>query len=208
MLQVAPSNSPDCMLWAPGVLGEEVFFWNGDGIEHVRTCDALPTSLKLLLLYFSGRWCPVCQEFDPQLIVAYHGLKALPEGSDFELVWISCDASDRAYQEHFQSLAAGVMGTILAVAWSIPLLDSISLHYKVEGMPTLLVVDALQGKVINNTGRDDILACLACLTEPAMPATPMSASWSASSHRPQFDHLIASWMEQRRKKQHEWILNE
>ncbi|CAE8612398.1 unnamed protein product [Polarella glacialis] len=120
-------------------------------LECVQAVDVLVPNLKLLLLYFSGRWCPVCSEFDALLRETFTSLKALPESADIELVWISLDVSQDAYTTHLRKL-----GSTLAVGWSPERIEEVTVRYSVQGIPCLLVLDAQDGKVISPIGREDV----------------------------------------------------
>lgn len=116
--------------------------------------DAIPSTVRLLLLYFSGRWCPLCQSFDDVMLDVHQGLKALSadDGPGIELVFVSCDVSEPAYKSHLQGLSG-----IFAVEWSSANLDDIMQHFNVEGVPALLVLDARDGSVLSKVGREDVL---------------------------------------------------
>eukprot|EP00747_Dinoflagellata_sp_TGD_P057965 gnl/TRDRNA2_/TRDRNA2_150896_c0_seq2.p1 gnl/TRDRNA2_/TRDRNA2_150896_c0~~gnl/TRDRNA2_/TRDRNA2_150896_c0_seq2.p1 ORF type:complete len:208 (+),score=43.92 gnl/TRDRNA2_/TRDRNA2_150896_c0_seq2:52-675(+) len=126
---------PPGLPWAAQTLGSVLAF-SGAGeadevvLDTAHIDEALPASLKFVLLYFSGRWCPLCQEFDTIVRDVYASLKALPEGHDLELVWVSCDVSEAAYKEHLGAL----------------------------GIPALLVLDAAKGRLLTADGREDIYA--------------------------------------------------
>ena len=57
-----------------------------DKLCSISTAQVLPNTLKLVLLYFSGRWCPICAEFDNVLRDVCASLKSLPERADMEFV--------------------------------------------------------------------------------------------------------------------------
>eukprot|EP00747_Dinoflagellata_sp_TGD_P057966 gnl/TRDRNA2_/TRDRNA2_150896_c0_seq3.p1 gnl/TRDRNA2_/TRDRNA2_150896_c0~~gnl/TRDRNA2_/TRDRNA2_150896_c0_seq3.p1 ORF type:complete len:231 (+),score=46.32 gnl/TRDRNA2_/TRDRNA2_150896_c0_seq3:52-744(+) len=149
---------PPGLPWAAQTLGSVLAF-SGAGeadevvLDTAHIDEALPASLKFVLLYFSGRWCPLCQEFDTIVRDVYASLKALPEGHDLELVWVSCDVSEAAYKEHL-----GALGNVFAVEWSPFRLDEIVRHFDVTGIPALLVLDAAKGRLLTADGREDIYA--------------------------------------------------
>lgn len=122
-----------------------------DGFKSVQTSIVLPKTLKLLLVYFSGRWCPMCQAFDVMMRKVYEGLKALPESSDLELVWISCDLSEEAHHAHLKTLRV-----MLGASWSPSRLAKFTERWGVKAIPSLLVLDAHSGKSITSSGSEDI----------------------------------------------------
>eukprot|EP00931_Biecheleriopsis_adriatica_P026119 TRINITY_DN15921_c0_g1_i2.p1 TRINITY_DN15921_c0_g1~~TRINITY_DN15921_c0_g1_i2.p1 ORF type:complete len:278 (+),score=66.02 TRINITY_DN15921_c0_g1_i2:36-869(+) len=122
-----------------------------ENITRVRTAHVLPKTLKLLLLYFSGRWCSICSQFDVVLREVYDGLKALPESADLELVWMSCDLSEEAYRHHLKKL-----GIVLGSSWSPKRIQECTKRWNLQAIPSLLVLDAVSGRVIRMNGREDI----------------------------------------------------
>lgn len=122
-----------------------------DDFSYVQTSIVLPKTLKLLLIYFSGRWCPMCQGFDAMMRKVYEGLKALPESSDLELVWISCDLSEEAHHAHLKKL-----GVMLGASWSPSRLQKFTERWGIKAIPSLLVLDAYSGKPITSNGNEDV----------------------------------------------------
>lgn len=135
-----------------------------EAMETVQLCDALSDKLRVVLLYFSGGWCPLCVEFDKQLREAYSGLKTLPESGDVELIWVSCDLSEALYKEHLRQL-----GEVLAVPWGRTHLEQVAERFEVCGIPTLLILNAATGEVVNDSGREDIVEFSALLKRPSSP---------------------------------------
>eukprot|EP00930_Biecheleria_cincta_P016950 TRINITY_DN13610_c0_g1_i3.p1 TRINITY_DN13610_c0_g1~~TRINITY_DN13610_c0_g1_i3.p1 ORF type:complete len:222 (-),score=41.30 TRINITY_DN13610_c0_g1_i3:243-908(-) len=121
-----------------------------DGFSYVQTSIVLPPTLKLLLVYFSGRWCPTCQQFDVMMKKVYEGLKALPESSYLELVWVSCDLSEEAHRAHLKRL-----GVMLGAPWSPKRLQMFTERWGVNAIPGLLVLDAITGHPITSNGSED-----------------------------------------------------
>ncbi|CAE7873612.1 hetM [Symbiodinium sp. KB8] len=117
----------------------------------VRTLHAIPSALKLLVLYFSGRWCPACTEFDSVIKDVYAGLKSLEESSDIEVVWVSCDLSEDTYKMHMKRI-----GSLLGAVWSPKRLQELSDRWKVKAIPAALVLDARDGRIVTATARRDM----------------------------------------------------
>jgi len=181
------------------MLGEELCFLGNAGnlnsdtvkLDTVAVAEALPNSLSLVLLYFSGRWCPLCSKFDDALRDVYCGLKELDESGDIELVFVSCDVSEAAYRSHLQSL-----GSMLAVQWAPARLDEITRHFNVEGAPALLILDAVDGVVVTSTGREDIMEHH---VPTNVPATAVSQPFLGRSD-PMVVSLKFSWGQDQRQK--------
>eukprot|EP00439_Symbiodinium_sp_Y106_P011340 s5596_g1.t1 len=122
-----------------------------DKQSTVRTSHAIPSGLKLIVLYFSGRWCPACTEFDPVIRDVYAGLKSLEESSDIEIVWVSCDLSEDTYKIHMKRI-----GALLGAVWSPKRLQELADRWKVKAIPTALVLDARDGRIVTATARRDM----------------------------------------------------
>lgn len=109
---------------------------------------------KTIGIYFSAHWCPPCRAFTPQLAKTYTDLKAA--GKPFEVVFASSDQSASQFKEYFA-----------AMPWlAVPFEDrdrknKLSKHYKVEGIPTLVIVDGDTGDTITRNGRMRVGADLA-----------------------------------------------
>merc|ERR1712159_503876 len=96
-------------------------------------------------LYFSAHWCPPCRQFTPKLATVYNEIKAA--GHDFEIVFISSDANDAAFNEYH------------GMPWlAMPFVnrtnkEECNKKYDVEGIPTLVLLDASTGDTIKSNGR-------------------------------------------------------
>merc|ERR1719355_95571 len=92
---------------------------------------------KRVALYFSAHWCPPCRGFTPQLAKAYtDNLQA----KGMEIVFVSSDKSQGEFDEYFKTMP-----------WlGLPfdersLKNSLSKKYKVQGIPTLVIIDGATG---------------------------------------------------------------
>jgi len=118
------------------------------GTETVTTAAALKG--KTVGIYFSAHWCPPCRGFTPKLAERYKELKA--KGEAFEIVFVSSDRDDEAFKEYFASMP-----------WlALPFADrdtkaALSKKFKVNGIPSLILLDADSGEVINKEGRAVIM---------------------------------------------------
>ena len=102
---------------------------------------------KAVALYFSAHWCPPCRGFTPQLAKWYtDDLKA----KGLEVVFVSSDEDEDAFKSYFGEMP-----------WTaLPFADrerkkTLSSTYGVEGIPTLVILDA-QGNIINKNARNAI----------------------------------------------------
>jgi nucleoredoxin len=99
---------------------------------------------KLIALYFSGRWCPSCRKFTPELVDYYNRVAAAhPE---FEVVFVSSDRSAPAMEEYMRDTK---------MPWPAVKYEKIAekeelKKYAGSGIPCLVLVDA-SGKVISDS---------------------------------------------------------
>eukprot|EP00913_Durusdinium_trenchii_P014948 g14022.t1 len=89
---------------------------------------------KHLGLYFSAHWCPPCRAFTPQLAKWYAGVKK-ELGDKFEIVFCSGDRDDENW-----------------CALPFDRKDDLDGIYKIEGIPTFLIVDQ-EGNIVTKAGR-------------------------------------------------------
>eukprot|EP01097_Dermamoeba_algensis_P003941 TRINITY_DN2656_c0_g1_i2.p1 TRINITY_DN2656_c0_g1~~TRINITY_DN2656_c0_g1_i2.p1 ORF type:complete len:410 (-),score=75.38 TRINITY_DN2656_c0_g1_i2:76-1305(-) len=103
---------------------------------------------EVIGLYFSAHWCGPCRNFTPKLAQTYKKLKE--QGKKFEVVFISSDRDEKAFTEYFSSMPW------LALPFSErDLKAKLSRKYKVEGIPTLVLLSP-DGTTLTNNGRDVI----------------------------------------------------
>jgi nucleoredoxin len=117
---------------------------------NVATKDAL-AGKSVLGLYFSAHWCPPCRGFTPKLSERYTKLK--DAGKDFELVFVSSDRDQSAFDEYHKEM------TFMAMPYSNrDGKNELSKAFGVSGIPSLVFVDAATGKLITDEGRGAISA--------------------------------------------------
>jgi len=101
-------------------------------------------------LYFSAHWCPPCRGFTPHLVNFYNEFKKTDKGKDFEIIFVSSDRDQGAFDEYFKEMP-----------WlSLPYSDrktqaQLSKKFKVQGIPMLVLVDS-NGKIITSDGRSEV----------------------------------------------------
>jgi len=95
-------------------------------------------------LYFSAHWCPPCRGFTPQLAEWYR------KQSRAELVFISSDHDKAAFQEYFEEMPWK------GCPFDPKLNETLRERFSVQGIPTLVILDALSGELITDEARADI----------------------------------------------------
>jgi nucleoredoxin len=126
---------------------EELF-----GSDLVHGKEALKTSTlngKFVMIYFSAHWCGPCRAFTPSLIEFYNKLKA--KRQDFELVFVSSDRDQAAFDEYY-----GSMPWVALPYANRDKKNELSQQFKVRGIPTLVVLDP-QGKLVTANGRSEVM---------------------------------------------------
>ena len=83
------------------LIGEKVI--KGKNKDEVTTSQ-FEGSDKVLGIYFSAHWCPPCRAFTPQLAQWYEKVKKGPNGSKFDIVFVSSDRDESSFDEYFQEM--------------------------------------------------------------------------------------------------------
>lgn len=127
----------------------------------------------LVLLYFSAAWCPPCQTFSP-LLKDFYKLAAGPE--KLEIVYISSDKTIPEFEQYFGNMPW----------WSLPVTDSAAIKNSlaqacnVQGIPTLIVLDATTGHYITDQARGQITN----VTKTPEAVQELVATWKATEAVP------------------------
>ena len=124
-------------------LGTEFLSNSGDD-DTVELDDVKARGAKYLGLYFSASWCPPCVRFTPRLADAY--TKHLKEGKQLEVVFVSADKTQDAFQKYFAKMPW------LAIPPGDPRVADLEKHFKIEGFPTLALIDLASGELITKSG--------------------------------------------------------
>ncbi|XP_021346337.1 nucleoredoxin-like [Mizuhopecten yessoensis] len=101
-------------------------------------------------LYFSAQWCPPCRAFKPILIEFYNKLKQA-DANKLEIVFVSSDKDDELFKAYAKEMP-----------WlALPFVDrekknALSKKFKIQGIPTLVIVDAKTGEAITDKGREQV----------------------------------------------------
>mmetsp|Transcript_20580 Transcript_20580/g.44636 ORF Transcript_20580/g.44636 Transcript_20580/m.44636 type:complete len:306 (+) Transcript_20580:77-994(+) len=123
------------------LLGDTLILPGGAGT--VSTSEAL--KFKTIGLYFSAHWCPPCRGFTPKLAKKYAKLQKA--GKDFEIVFISSDRNEMAFNHYHDEMPWLALPYV-----SRDKKRELSERYGVSGIPTLVVLDS-DGEVITMEGR-------------------------------------------------------
>ncbi|XP_064619329.1 nucleoredoxin-like [Lineus longissimus] len=106
---------------------------------------------KVIGLYYSAQWCSPCRAFTPKLIDFYRTYKSQHPDKCFEVVFISSDKSQEEFKEYHDEMP-----------WlALPYEDrerkaKLSKKYKVQGIPTLVLIDGKTGQKLTDDGRSAV----------------------------------------------------
>ncbi|CAE7434420.1 NXN [Symbiodinium sp. CCMP2456] len=117
-----------------------------DGVGHMSLNEAMQGK-KALALYFSAHWCPPCRGFTPKLAEWY---KKDLSAKGLEVVFVSSDRDQSQFDEYFKEMPW------LALDFADrDLKEQLSQTFKVDGIPSLVVLDA-NLEVVTLKGRDAV----------------------------------------------------
>ncbi|KAH9255174.1 hypothetical protein BASA81_006614 [Batrachochytrium salamandrivorans] len=118
---------------------------------QVLSLGQVQQQTDVLGLYFSASWCGPCHQFTPQLASTYSQLKA--QGKRFEVLFVSSDKSLESFTQYFESMPW------LALDFTTSAMEQSALSetFKVEGIPSLVLLDSKTGQVYNRDTVGEVL---------------------------------------------------
>lgn len=122
------------------LFGETLLSKDGNVSTRVALAD-----VKNVLVYFSAHWCPPCRGFTPQLAKAYKNSPSA--GNDTMVIFASSDQDQVAFNSYYAEMP-----------WhALPfdqrsIKDKLSEKFKVQGIPTLIILDD-NGQLVSANGR-------------------------------------------------------
>merc|ERR1712055_334750 len=117
----------------------------------------------LILFYFSAHWCPPCRKFTPMLAEFYKEAASL----GVEVIFISRDKTEEEMFEYMKEMH----GDWLAIKYKSELSESLKEKYKIEGIPTLVVMRKSDGALLNDLGEKQV--------KEQKPAAETIATWKS-----------------------------
>lgn len=104
---------------------------------------------KLVCVYFSAHWCGPCRDFTPVLSEFYESLKNIDKNA-LEIIFVSSDGDQHSFSEYFDSMPW------TAIPFDSPLRDHLGQRFGVRGIPTLVVLSASSGAIIDADARSTV----------------------------------------------------
>jgi len=115
--------------------------------SRIQKVDSSKLKGKTILLYFSAKWCPPCQQFTPILV------KFQQKHRDkVEVVFISSDKNKSEMSAYIKSKR---MDAFYCVDFNSPLRGALGKQFKVKRIPSVVVISP-KGEVASMNGRDHI----------------------------------------------------
>jgi len=120
-----------------------------DGSE-VKTSELSTEKGGVIGIYFSAHWCPPCRGFTPKLATIYNEIKEAEK--DFEIVFVSWDRDEDSFKNYHKEQPW------LAVPYSnAEGKTTLNEKYEVNGIPTLILLEADTGNTISRESPNVIM---------------------------------------------------
>ena len=104
---------------------------------------------KLIGLYFSAQWCGPCRIFTPELVRFRD--KCVNKNLPFDVIFVSSDNDEKSMRQYMKTDAM----RWYAVPYSSELRSRLKSEFKVNGIPTLILLDG-NGMVFSKDARWDV----------------------------------------------------
>ena len=116
-----------------------------NGSDSTFSIESLDS--KLIAIYFSAHWCKPCRKFTPILHQFHKIINSFPDKS-IDIIFSSLDSSPEKMSEYFKS-----HGDWFAFQYKHPFTSFLEDKYKVEAIPTLLILDS-EWNLITKKGKE------------------------------------------------------
>eukprot|EP00804_Cyclotella_cryptica_P029072 CCRYP_005259-RA/>CCRYP_005259-RA protein AED:0.02 eAED:0.02 QI:1661/1/1/1/0.75/0.6/5/3045/1066 len=127
-----------------GLLGTELLTKSGASPPSLMNTTTALANNRLIALYFSAHWCGPCRGFTPMLIEFYNYLKEeVAPTHGLEIIFVSSDRSEAEFQQYYQGMpfkAIPFQNRTVA--------QQIKSVFGVRGIPSLVVMDAMSGRIV------------------------------------------------------------
>lgn len=114
-----------------------------------KDTNTLLKDKDLVALYFSASWCKPCQTFSPLLMEFYDHI----EGMNVDVVFVSSDRTTPEFDEYYGHMP---WLAIPSDAGAAKIKNNLSQRLKIQGIPSLIVVDAKTGEFVSDKARYEV----------------------------------------------------
>lgn len=122
------------------------------------TLDQLLKGAEAVGLYFSAHWCPPCKRFTPVLADCYEKLRKQDADAGrpqrLQIVFCSSDRDDAQFKEYFSHMPWHA----LDFKDSGDVKEALEERFKVEGIPSFVVLDAKTGSILSDEGVQAVMS--------------------------------------------------
>jgi nucleoredoxin len=132
---------------------------------------------ELVLLYFSASWCPPCKAFSPLLVDFY---KAHAAKHKVEIIYVSSDRTVPDFEAYYGKMPWLAIPT---EEGSAAIKQSLATTLGIQGIPTLIVLDAKTGEFISATAREEVTR-VSGGGSSAQAVTELITQWKAAPRLP------------------------
>jgi len=141
----------------PEILGDVSLLTKEQGVS--KSYAQLAAEVNYIMIYFSAHWCPPCRGFTPKFAEWYTNNKGNMAGTDksFEVVFASSDRDKAAFDDYYGEQPW--LGLDYAARAEK---EELSKSFKVQGIPTLVVINAKTGQLETAAGRAGVMGDLNC----------------------------------------------
>ncbi len=141
--ETAPAAAKPAESVMAALFGQELLNAKGEKVS-VDKLDG-----KLVGIYFSAHWCPPCRAFTPELVKFHKAVAGA--GKPFEIVFVSSDRNAKAMMGYMKETRM----PWLAVPFGSPKKEALGKKYGVQGIPTLVVINA-KGETVSTKARGEV----------------------------------------------------
>lgn len=128
---------------------------------------------NLVLLYFSASWCPPCKAFSPLLVTFYEETTS----EKIEIIYVSSDRTIPDFEGYYKKMP---WLAIPSESGSAQVKQNLATLLGIQGIPTLVVLDAKTGDFISASARDEV----AKVSGNAEAGKALIAKWKEMERKP------------------------
>ena len=127
-----------------GLLGDQLLVKSAASSPTLMDTSSALSNTRLVALYFSAQWCGPCRGFTPLLIEFYNFLKEeVAPTHGLEIIFVSSDRDEAQFQQYYQKMPFNALPFSNRIA-----AQRIKSMYGVQGIPSLVVIDTISGRVV------------------------------------------------------------